>query len=118
MRFILTILLSFAIALSGVPLQAAPACPMAAQMKEMDHSTQAHKDCEGCDKTGKQAQNNCCNDKACAAKCSTTGTVGNAVFAVASALEFHSVAVKFLITDSTLSSHFLQTQERPPRHFA
>lgn len=122
MRILLTLLLSLAITVSGLPVQvqAAPSCPMMAKMKMEANSMQMGKDCKGCDMSSKQEQkkNTCCGDKSCVAQCSVVGSVGNVASTNISLFDFHSVAQKFAMADGTLPSYFLQTQERPPKHLS
>ena len=119
MRILLALLLSFAVAMSGFPVQASevPSCPMMAKMKAAGHSMQMGKDCKGCDMTGKQEQkkNACCDDKSCVAQCSTVSSMSSIIPSGISFTAFHSIAPKFAVADGTLPSYFLQTQERPPK---
>lgn len=120
-KYILTILLSVAIAVAGLPVQAGVEyCPMAAQMQQDAKETQSGKDCNGCTMTGKQEQKKggCCDNGACIAKCSSVGSIATGVPAKIELPEFAVTTVKFTMAEGVLPSILLQTKDRPPKYLS
>ena len=67
-----------------------------------------------------QTTNGCCGDKLCAAKCSSMTNTGNSFFGTqqTTSLYFVRSTERFYVSDNVLSSHFLITQDRPPKRLS
>lgn len=89
------------------------------QMQQMDM-----KDCKGCantaEKQDQQKKNGCCGDMACAVQCSSMSNAGTTFLGTQhiTPLSLASGAERFYASDNALASHFLNTQERPPKHLS
>ena len=123
LKNILTLLLAVSVVMAGFPAQAKPQCPMAAKMQMQQMDMKDMKDCKGCAKTTKQEQKKggCCGDPACAAKCLSMINASSITFfgiTQATSLALASSTERFYGSDHVLSSHLLQTQDRPPKHLS
>ena len=114
-RYIAMLVLCVSIAVAGIPAQAKLQCPMAAKMQMMG------KECKGCTMTGKQepGKKGCCDDSACAQKCSSVGSVTGTVLPASVAMpKLADSGQKFIMPDGVLPPHLLNTQDRPPKHLS
>lgn len=113
------LLLALSVVLAGLPVQAKPQCPMAAQMQMQQVDM---KDCKGCanttDKQEPQKKNGCCGDMACADKCSSMSNSGTIFFSTQriASRSPASNAERFYGSDHVLASHLQNTQDRPPKY--
>ncbi|MBN8531206.1 MAG: hypothetical protein J0L97_05025 [Alphaproteobacteria bacterium] len=113
-------MLSLSIILAGVPVQAMQNCPME-KMKQQAVVKQMAKDHSCCPKSAKQekqkpVKNGCCDDAACNIKCTGSGSLSKVFFDYKTASPFFaSVTQQFYVSERVTVSHFLQTQERPPK---
>jgi len=107
--------------MAGVPVQAKPQalCPMADKMHMQQMDMQGMKDCKGCDKMAKHEskKNDCCEDAACAAKCTAMngGVSMNLSRAKTDLPRIGTQALPHDDADSIVASRQLNTQERPPK---
>lgn len=112
-------LLSLSIVLAGFPAQAKPECPMMKMMQAQHMDMQAMEDCDGCDKMAKQEQkkSGCCDDAACASKCSVMSNGASMILPTIKADRpaFSDQARWFFATNATPISAHLNSQERPPK---
>jgi len=112
LRNILTVLLAVAIATAGIPVQAGQGCCVGAKTQMM------MKDCKDClSKTGHQKNKSCDGD--CVLGCSSLNSMN--VFPATSeiaVLFFTRTSMIPFARDSALTSHFPQTQERPPKYLS
>lgn len=120
LRFIPLFLLSLSIVLAGFPAQAKPECPMM-KMMQTQHivDMQAMEDCDGCDKMAKQEQkkSGCCDDAACASKCSVLSGSASLMLPTSKAElpALREQTVLFFAANTAPVSAHPASQERPPK---
>jgi hypothetical protein len=120
-RIIASLLLSFSIALAGLPAQAMPECSMAKMQQQVaiqDMGT-AH-DCDGCPKAEKKQsqKSGCCDDTACNVKCSASSGMNMSAAPNSDFPALMKQSQRLYVSDSVLASHLLNTQDRPPKSLA
>lgn len=126
-RFIATLLLSFSIALAGIPAQAMPGamkdCPMMKMQQEAaKQDMEKHDCCPKAEKTAEKQQSQkksgCCDDAACNVKCSASGGMSLSAPSKGDLPQLTRQTQRLYPTDAALASHLLNTQDRPPKHLS
>lgn len=121
-RMIAALIISVSVAVSGIPAQAASACPMAKMTKVVEAGQPVGGGHTGCHKPAESQTkpDGCCSDPACSAKCSALGgSISFDLPATGAALpDRDGRQIRLHPMVSALASHLRHTQERPPKSFA
>lgn len=119
-KYIAAVLMSVSIVLAGVPAQAMQDCPMMKMQEEMatDSMEKAH-DCDSAMQAQEeQMPSGCCDDAACIEQCSIGVSITMPDIPKAASSQLPQPSQRFYVIPAALASHFLNTQDRPPKFLA
>ncbi len=115
LKTILTVILTIAVAATGLPAYAGSGCAMKAGIH---HMMKDCPDCAGNSGNQEQHKNKCCGDVGCVVNCSSAMSANMPAGVNTTLIPVIHPAHTLHPSGDAVMSFSLQTQERPPKHLS